>query len=111
MCTEELAVGGLVAVVGSAQERVGPDVEPLDLGQDRQEAGIDGAARLGEHAPRAPPACELDTAALVVDAHAHLGRACPHAELAEQPPQVRIRAVVVDDEAGVDREPSCRPGR
>ena len=39
-----------------------------------------------------------------MDAHAHLGRACPHAELAEQPPQVRVRAVVVDDETGVDRE-------
>ncbi len=42
-----------------------------------------------------------------MDAQAHLGRACPHAELVEQPPQVRVRAVVVDDETGVDREQSA----
>ena len=67
--------------------------------------GSSARRRLGEHTTRAPPARELDAAALVADAHAHLGRACLNAELAEQSPQVGIRAVVVDDEPGVDREP------
>ena len=62
---------------------------------------------LGEHTTRATPTRELDAAALVADAHAHLGRARPNAELAEQSPQVGIRAVVVDDESGVDREPGA----
>ena len=34
-----------------------------------------------------------------------------NAELAEQPPQVRIGTVVVDDEPGVDREHGCRRSR
>ena len=67
--------------------------------------GSSALARLGEHTTRASPARELGSAALVADAHAHLGRARLDAERAEQPPQVRIRAVVVDDEPGVDREP------
>ena len=104
MVAEELPVGGLIAVVGPVQERVGPHLEALDLDQDRQEAGIERPARLGEHTLRATPTGELDAAALVVDAHAHLGRARLNTELAEQPPQVRIRTVVVDDEPGVDRE-------
>ena len=102
---KELPVGGLIALVGPLQERGGPHLETLDLDEDRHEAGIERAARLGEHTTRTTPACELDAAALVADAHAHLGRARPNAELAEQPPQVGIRAVVVDDEPGVDREP------
>ena len=69
--------------------------------------GSSAAARLGEHTTRATPTRELDAAALVADAHAHLGRARLNAELAEQSPQVGIRAVVVDDESGVDREPGA----
>ena len=104
MAAEELTVGGLIAVVGPVQERVGPHLEALDLDQDRQEAGIERPAGLGEHTLRASATGELDAAALVVDAHAHLGRARLDAQFAEQPPQVRIRTVVVDDEPGVDRE-------
>ena len=105
--TEELPVGRLVAVVGSLQQRGGPHLEALDLHEDRHEARIERAARLGEHTTRATPTRELDAAALVADAHAHLGRTRLNAELAEQSPQVGIRAVVVDDESGVDREPGA----
>jgi hypothetical protein len=39
---------------------------------------------------------------LVADAHRHLGVLRGDAELAEEPDQVRVGRLVVDDEAGVD---------
>ena len=106
VAAEELAVGGLVAVVGPAPgTRWRGRWNRLTWARTDRKRGSSDPARLGEDTLRAAPTGELDAAALVVDAHAHLGRARPHAELAEQPPQVRVRAVVVDDETGVDREP------
>ena len=57
---------------------------------------------LGEDAPQTTPAGVLQSAAVAADAHAHLGGLGLDAELAEQPAQQRVGAVVVDDEPAVD---------
>ena len=90
----------LVAV----QELLGGPVEPLDLDQHAHELRLEDVGRLGEDAAHAPGARVLEAAPVAAHRHAHVGGLGLHAELAEQPEQVGVRAQVVHDEATVDRE-------
>ena len=81
-------------------------MEPLDLDQHAQEAGVEGVGRLGEDAAEAPRARVLEPAPVAAHRHAHVGGLGLDPELAEQPEQVRVGAQVVHDEAAVDREQS-----
>ena len=105
VAAEELPVGGLIAVVGPVQERVGPHLEALDLRPGPTGSG-DRAPGAGwantPFAPR-PPANSTPLRSSWMLMLISVGRVS-NAQFAEQPPQVRIRAVVVDDEPGVDRE-------
>ena len=67
----------------------------------RMKAGGEQMRRAGEEAPGR--AGELEPAAAVGDREAHVGGLGGDAEFAEQRFEVRVVAVVEDDEAGVDR--------
>ena len=57
--------------------------------------------------PRAPGV--LEAALLAAHAERHVAGLGRHAELPEQPQQVRVGALVVHDEAGVQADPAARP--
>jgi hypothetical protein len=76
-------------------------VEAAPVAQHADEAGGEEVGGAGEEAPGG--AGELEAAAAVADREAHAGGLGGDAELAEQRFEVRVVAVVEDDEAGVDR--------
>ena len=58
----------------------------------------------GGQAAEAALARVLQAAASAADRHAHLAGLSRHAQLGEQLDQQRIRAFVMDNEAGIDRD-------
>ena len=104
---QELAEGDDVAVgrVGPGEEALRGAVELLHLDEHAQEARIRHRSPARANTPPIPRApCVLQAAALAAHRHAHVGGAGLDAELAEETQQVRVRAVVVHDEPGVDRD-------
>ena len=78
-------------------------VEPRDLGQHPEVRRTQRVAPGGEQTPRRPSA-PAHSSPVVVRAHRHrhVGLLGLHPELVEEPQQVRVGALVVHDEAGVD---------
>ena len=99
---QELAVGHEVLVVRRAQEGQCTPVEPLDLPEHPEEPRVDEAAWLDEYAAQSAAAGILQPAPLAPHAHAHLGGAHLHVQLAEELAQPGVGLVVVDDEPAVD---------
>ena len=99
---EEVAEGHRVVV--GVEQTTGPPVELLHLDEHAQERGARTAAGVGEHAAEAAGAGVLETAAVAPHREAHLGGLGLDPELAEQPEEMGVGAVVADDEAAVDRE-------
>ena len=79
-------------------------VEALHLHEHPEEARVARVPRVGEHAAEPARTRILEPAAVAAHGHAHVGGLRLDPELVEQPEQVRVRAVVVDDEPAVDRE-------
>ena len=79
-------------------------VEALHLHEHPEEARVARVPQVGEHAAEPARTRVLQTAAVAAHGHAHVGGLRLDPELVEQPEQVRVRAVVVDDEPAVDRE-------
>ena len=78
-----------------------PAVEAWDLGE-HPEVRRPQVAAGGEEAARAEGAGVLEAGGVVAHRERHLGLLGGDAELGEQPEQGRVRALVVDDESGVD---------
>ncbi len=107
-------VGGVAAPGEELAQRgaaAGPDqlpglaVEADQVGEHAMKAGVDdvGGAREQPQGPARP----LETARPVGDREAHVRRLGGDAEIREEALEVRVVAVVEDDEAGVDVEAAC----
>ncbi|MCW2675360.1 MAG: hypothetical protein JWR70_400 [Modestobacter sp.] len=92
----------LVLGAGELQQPPRLPVEALHLGRHAQEAGGRPPGAAGRTGRPARARRRTPGAALARDGHGHLGRPGAHAELGEQPQQVRVGPLVVHDEAGVD---------
>ena len=82
-------------------------VEAHDLAQQREVRRPHEIPALREEAVGAAAAV-LEPAPLARHREGHIRVARGHAELAEEPHEVRIRAVVVDQEAGIERNGAAR---
>src|SRR5918995_260914 len=82
-------------------------VEAHDLAEQREVRRPHEVPTLREEAVGAAAAV-FEPAPLAPHREGHIGVAGRHAKLAEEPYQVRIRAVVVDQEAGVERNGAAR---
>jgi hypothetical protein len=98
---QELAVSREVLLARRAHQGQGTPAEPPYLPQHPDKPGVDEAAWLGEHAAQPAAAGILQPAPLAADAHAHLGGAYLHVQLAEELAQPGVGHVVVDDEPAV----------
>ena len=92
-------------LLGARQHSPRRPVEAGYLSQHPQVPRVDGPPALGEQAVESDSAGVGQAAPVAGDAHAHQRRAGLHAQLAEQPQQVGVGPLVVDDEAGVDAQP------
>ena len=103
---QELAQGHEPAVgrVGRRQEPPRGTVETLHLHQHAQKAPIHHIAGLGEHTTESARPRVLEPTPLAPHRHAHVGGLRLHLQLGEEPEQIRVGAVVVHDEPGVDRD-------
>jgi hypothetical protein len=101
-CAEEFAEGE-VARCAVGQQAPGGAVEPGDVREHPHESPATAAQARGQ-AAGAAVARVAQAAARAADRHAHLRGLGPHAKLGEQPGEQRVRALVVDDETGVDRD-------
>ena len=81
-----------------------PPVELLDLHEHPEERRARAGARICEDAAETARAGVLEAATVAAHREAHLGGLRLDAELTEEAKEVRVRAVVADDEAAVDRE-------
>jgi hypothetical protein len=79
-------------------------VEPCDVGQEPQVARVEQVAWLRHDAARV--AGVLEVAALAAQRPRHVGLLGLDVEDVEQAGHVRVGRLVVDDEAGVDRQPA-----
>ena len=91
------------------EERRRFPIEAHDLSQQGQVRRPDQVPPLREE-PVGAAAAVLEAAVAARHRERHVRVASRHAELCEQPHQVRIGAVVVDEEAGVERHASLRRG-
>ena len=101
MPAQELAQRELVSS-SLGEQRVRAPVEAHDLAQQPQVARRAHGAHVGQQPGQPAAARVLQAAAGAGDRHAHVRLLRRHAQLGEQPPQVRVGAQVVHDEAGVD---------
>ena len=86
----------------SAQQPRGHPVEPRDLHQHPEVRRTQRVAPGGEQAREAERAGPLQRVVVRTHRHRHVGVLGLHPELVEEPQQVRVGALVVHDEAGVD---------
>ncbi len=88
-----------------ASSRLGHPVEARDLHQHPQVRRAQRVTPRGEETGQAERAGVLQRDRVVAHRHRHLGVLGLHAELVEEPEQVGVGALVVHDEARVDRHP------
>jgi hypothetical protein len=95
-----------VEVLGPVEETRCHAVETQDVVRHAQERGPDEIAPLRKIALER--AAILETTLVEADGERHVGLFRRHAEMVEQRHEVGIVALVVDDEADVDRRPAAR---
>ncbi len=95
--------------IGRLEERRRFPIEAQNLPQQGQVRRPDQVPALREE-PVGAAAAVLEPAVAARHRERHVRVASRHAQLREQPHQVRIGAVVVDEEAGVERHASLRRG-
>ena len=99
---DHVAIAGEIVVSGAGQEISSKAMEPADRGQEAKVRGRGQLAGPGEKATHATATRVLHSGPGIRDAHRHLGSRGSDPQLPKQLEQMRVGAVVVHDESGVN---------